>query len=172
VTASGAAAPLTVRGLSYGRSYVCDVVSSSAGVSSTVASVRVEMLADLPKPSGVSSVASARSGGTIAVRWSVPDADPWVRMSQRVELRSGSGGVLAKAFARSRAGRASAVLTVPSSAASGTYSVCVVFEDARQASNREQVCRTARISRPSSGGGSGGSSGGGQPSRPIGPIVL
>jgi hypothetical protein len=170
--ASGTTASLVVKGLSYGLSYVCDVVSSLNGVSSTVASVRVDLLADLPKPAGVSSVASARSGGSIAVRWAVPDADPWVRMTQRVELRSGSGGVLAKAFARSRAGRASAVVVVPSSAASGSYSVCVVFEDARLPKNREQVCRKAQITRPSSGGGSSGSSGSSQPSRPIGPIVL
>jgi len=172
-SASGTGSAVIVKGLTYGASYICDVVSGLNGVSSTVVSVRVALLADLPRPAGVSSLAAARSGSSIAVRWSPPKVAPWVRMTQRVELRSASGGVLAKAFARSRAARASAVIAVPSSAASGTYSVCVVVEDVRAKSNREQVCRKATLTRPSSGGGSGGSSGGGtQPSRPIGPIVL
>jgi hypothetical protein len=171
--ASGTTASLVVKGLSYGLSYVCDVVSSHNGGLSPAAVARVNMVAAVPRPEAVSSVAAARSGGSLAVRWSASDVAPWVRITQRVELRSSTGGVLARAYARAGSTRAVVVLGVPATVASGSYSVCVVFEDARLPANREQVCRKAKISRPSSGGGSsGGSSGGGQPSRPIGPIVL
>ena len=169
---SGTTSPVLVKGLSYGKSYVCDVVSSLSGVSSTIASVRVAVLADLPKPTGVTAGSRARSGSTISVAWAVPSVDSWVRIVQRVELKSGVGRVLAKAFARSRASRASAVLSVPATVASGSYSVCVVFEDSRAPANEEQVCRRAQVSRPSTGGTGGASSGGSQASKPIGPIVL
>jgi hypothetical protein len=159
-------------GLTYGKSYVCDVVSVRDGISSTVASVRVALLAELPRPAGMSPVFGARSGTSLATSWTKPKVPGWVRISQRVELRTGGGAIVAKTNAKIEGGKARASVAVPRSADTGTYSLCVVFQDARAQGNAEEACKKIRVTRPSSNSGGGGG-GGASPSKPsIGPIVL
>jgi hypothetical protein len=171
--ASGSASPLKLTGLSYGKSYICDVTSTAGGISSAAASTRVTLLADIPRPSAIKAPAIGAAGATLKVSWRTSKADEWATLRSTAQLRTASGAVISSAAPSARTGSATA-LKVPTSTARGSYSLCVVIQDAKAVTNQEQACKKVTIVRASGGGGGGSSSGSGGASKPkpVGPIGL
>ncbi len=170
-TVTGKTSVLKVVGLSYGKSYICDVSASLGTATSTITSVRITLLSNFSAPVGVKSPRTARSGSTIIVSWKASDPEDWALVSETAQLRTAAGAIIATTKPRARATRRGAALKVPSSTASGSYRFCVVVQDMRASRNREQTCRKITVTRPSTSSGSS-SGGGSKPTRPIGPIGL
>jgi hypothetical protein len=171
--ASGPSAPLKVKGLSYGKSYICDVTSNAGGINSAAASTRVTLLADIPRPSAIKAPAIGAPGATLKVSWRASKADEWATLRSTAQLRTASGAVISSAAPNARTGSATA-LKVPTSTARGSYSLCVVIQDAKAVTNQEQACKKVTIVRAFGGGGGGSSSGSGAATKPkpVGPIGL
>ncbi len=161
---------LPVKSLTYGKSYMCDVIASVGTTASATTSIRVTLLTDLPTPASLKLPKTAQTGSSIKVSWLANAKDKWAVITQTAQLRTATGAIISTVAPRNRTSQ-TATLKIPSNTASGSYSLCVVLQDAKAATNSEQTCRKIRIVRPSSTGG-GGSSGGNNNPKPAGPIVI
>jgi hypothetical protein len=162
---------LPVKSLTYGKSYMCDVIASVGTTASATTSIRVTLLTDLPTPASLKLPKTARTGSSIKVSWLANAKDRWAVIKQAVQLRTATGAIISTVAPRNRASQI-ATLKIPSNTTSGSYSLCVVLQDAKAASNTEQACRKIRIVRPSSTGGGGSSGGNSNNPKPVGPIII